>query len=131
MEDFLPNIIDNEQQNKQGSHHALMSALKEHPALDIRQRAEVAEEEVTALRQQHLILKNFCEKEKEKSQTLQIEIESLSRSLELKDKQISELRQQLVTVNSTTSNKASRSMVDSEKDQESLQAVKEENAMLS
>lgn len=90
----LSNITDNEQDKK--NDQALMLSLKDHSWIEaLRQRAEAAEEEVMALRQQHLVLKNLCEKEKEKSQSSWKKIESLSSSLELKEREISNLKQQL------------------------------------
>lgn len=127
----MPNklTLDKQDINVQQHHQALLFGMKERALLlEMQQRATIAEEEVTALRQQHLILKSYCENEKEKNANTQTKLQQLHLALQEKEVLLSELKQQLLAVqqkpqpNHTTQNNEAISRA--------LQPVVEENSLL-
>jgi hypothetical protein len=92
------------------------------------QRALLAEEEVAALRQQLIVLKDYCDKERKTNQQHRLKIEQLTAELEQAQQRgtefpLSERRQR--------SNDLSSERPASTQDKENVQALKENNAALS
>ncbi len=151
---LLGNTITNDKKAK-APEETILLGLKERALLSqAQQRAEIAEEEAAALRQQHLILKDICEKEreqfaaiKEQNELLQNQLNQHSgiekakekqnqeheKLLQQKDKRILELQKQIETTNRQLSIKPPPPTFDSIaslKDREASSAIKEENALL-